>query len=247
MNAWPSRADRGFIHRHLRSVDVASPSRSAVRATYETIADSYAASRRVPWPEVAAFVDSLPAGCRVLDLGGGHGRHARVIAERGHRVLALDFSRRLLEIGRTISAPPAWRTRVEWVEADATAIPLQSDSLDACICIAVLHHLPSRDERLAALREIGRVLRPGGPAFLSAWVLDQPRFATIARRRAACPADVRGDVEVPWPMPDGSRVPRYYHLFQEGELESLIIESGLKGETFFRGAGNVFAKARRRG
>jgi len=226
---------------------VVPPSRTSVRATYETIADSYAAARHVPWPEVAEFIDALPANRRVLDLGCGHGRHTAVLADRGHRVLSVDFSRRLLEIGRRTAARSGWGARIEWIEADAMAVPVRPRSADACVCAAVLHHLPSRDDRVAVLREIERILRPDGPAFLSAWAIDQPRFAAIARQRVSYPPEVRGDVEIPWPMPDGSAVPRYYHLFQERELESLIIESGLEGETFFRSSGNVFAKARRRG
>src|SRR5256885_7598338 len=71
-----------------------------IRTTYDRIAESYAARRRVPWPEVRSFIDSLPRGSRVLDLGAGHGRHATILADRGHRAVALDFSRRLLLIGR---------------------------------------------------------------------------------------------------------------------------------------------------
>src|SRR5438309_629133 len=54
----------------------------------------------------------------------------------------------------------------------------------------------------------------------------------------------KADVEIPWRLPDGTTIPRPYHLFQEGELERLIIESGLRGERFFRSAGNWFALAR---
>ena len=108
---------------------------------------------------------------------------------------------------------------------------------------AVLRHLPAVGERLAALRGIRRVLAARGRAFVSVWALDQPRFRRAVEARKDLPADVRGDVEVPWTLPDGVVVPRYYHLFQEGELERLIIESGLHGERFFRGPGNLFAEA----
>src|SRR5213593_849352 len=81
-----------------------------IRTTYDRIAESYAARRRVPWPEVRSFIDSLPRGSRVLDLGAGHGRHATILADRGHRAVALDFSRRLLLIGR--SDEPAVPKRV---------------------------------------------------------------------------------------------------------------------------------------
>jgi len=215
------------------------PSRADVRATYERISTSFASARRTPWPEVVQFVDSLPEGAKVLDLGCGNGRHTRILRERGLVVLALDFSRRLLELGRGSLGPPAAR-EVAWIEADAVRLPLRDASVDAAVCVAVLHHLPTPDDRRTALEEIRRVLVPGGPAFLSVWDRDQPRFQAV-------PAKAPGDVEVPWTLPDGSSVLRYYHLFRAEELRAMIIESGLQGETFLRGSGNIFALARRHG
>lgn len=212
------------------------PSRAHVRATYERIAASFASTRRTPWPEVERFAESLPAGARVLDLGCGSGRHARVLRDRGCDVVAVDFSRRLLELGRNALAP----RNVAWIEADAVRLPFRDESVDAAVGVAVLHHLPTPDDRRAALEEIRRLLVPGGPAFLSVWDREQPRFGTV-------PATAAGDVEVPWALPGGTSIPRYYHLFRTEELRALIIESGLHGETFFRVSGNIFALARRHG
>ena len=162
-------------------------------------------------------------------------------------MVGIDFSRRLLMIGRTAGRSQAWGARVEWVEADGTSLPLRSESVDACTCVAVLHHLPGGEDRARALAEVRRVLVPHGRAFVSVWAMDQPRFQDVVRRRESYPPETRGDVDVPWSLPDGRIVPRYYHLFQEGELASLIIESGLEEETFFRGSGNIFALARKHG
>ncbi len=213
-------------------------SKAAIRATYEVIAESFAGTRRHPWPEVLEFVADLPADSRVLDLGCGNGRHARAMIARGHRVIGLDFSRRLVSLGRAESLASARGRRIEWIEGDAAAVPCRDRSFDAATCVAVLHHLPTRDDRIAVLAEIRRVLRPGTRVFLSVWSADQPRFDAVRDS---------GDVEVPWTMPDGSVIPRFYHLFQEGELERLIIESGLRGERFFHGMDNWFAVARTHG
>lgn len=219
-------------------------SRAAIRATYETIAESFAATRVRPWPEVLEFLDGLTQGSRVLDLGCGNGRHARIAAARGHRVVGLDFSRRLLSIGKLEAAVVPRVDRFEWIEGDATTLPLRDASFDGVICVAVLHHLPTEDDRHALLAEVRRVLLRGGRVFISVWSLEQPRFEQLVRPPGPGSS---GDVEVPWLMPDGSAVPRFYHLFQEGELRRLIIESGLQGETFFQGSGNYFALAKNDG
>lgn len=222
---------------------MAAPTKASVRATFERIAEPFAASRAEPWPEVLSFTTSLPPETRILDLGCGNGRHARALASAGYTVLAVDFARSLLAIGRRGSRGRVWEKRIEWLQAEAAMLPLRNATVDAAICVAVLHHLPSADERVRALREVRRVLVPRGRVFVSVWALDQPRFRRAVEARRHLPAEVRGDVQVPWTMPDGIVIPRYYHLFQEGELENLIIESGLHGERFFRGPGNLYAEA----
>ncbi len=222
---------------------MAAPTKAAVRATYERIAEPFAASRAEPWPEVLSFTTSLPPDALVADVGCGNGRHSRALAAAGHRVVAVDFAHNLLVIGRRGSRGRIWGGQILWVQADAATLPLRDGSMDAALCVAVLHHLPTADERVRALRELRRVLRPRGRVFVSVWAVDQPRFRKAVEARSHLPADVRGDVEVPWTMPDGVVIPRYYHLFQEGELEALIIESGLQGERFFKGPGNLYAEA----
>ncbi len=226
---------------------VAGTTKARIRETYERIAEPFAASRSEPWPEVLSFTTTLPADARILDAGCGNGRHARALAAIGHRVVGVDFARNLLIIGRRGSRGRLWGRDIDWVQGEVTTLPLHDACVDAALCVAVLHHLPSADERVHALREIRRVLIPGGRLFVTVWAMDQPRFRKAVEARKHLPEDVRGDVEVPWTMPDGIVIPRYYHLFQEGELEQLIIESGLHGERYFRGPGNIFGQATNHG
>lgn len=211
------------------------PSKGDVRATYERIAHSFAQTRREPWPEVVAFIDALPARGRVLDLGCGNGRHMRALASRGHVPVGVDFSPALLALGRR-------DLDADWVGGDATVLPFRDATMDACLCAAVLHHLPTPEARLETLREVRRVLVPGGTAFVTVWARDQPRFADEGQTAAA-----QGDTFVPFTLPDGVRVPRYYHLFTTEEFRALIIESGLHGESFLTGRGNLFGRASKHG
>ncbi len=226
---------------------VAVATKSEVRATYERIAEPFAASREEPWPEVLQFASSLPEPARIADVGCGNGRHARTLAATGRSIVAVDFARNLLLIGRRGSRGRMWGDRIAWLQAEATTLPLRDGRMDAAICVAVLHHLPSAEERVRALRELRRIVASRGRVFVSVWAMDQPRFRKAVEARRHLAREIQGDVEIPWTMPDGVVVPRYYHLFQEGELEELIIESGLHGERFFRGPGNLFAEASVRG
>jgi len=183
-------------------------SKASIRETYGRIASSYAASRTRPWPEVLEFVATLPPKSEILDIGCGHGRHAKPVAQAGYRVIGVDLCRSLLAIGKDASATAL--ARIEWVVGDASSLPIRSSTIDAALCVAVLHHLPTRDDRVAALTEVRRVLRPSGRAFISVWAKDNPYLRDVLGVRLE-----DADVEVPWHLPDGTAVPRFYHLFSE--------------------------------
>lgn len=117
----------------------------------------------------------LRAGDRLLDLGCGAGRHAFEALRRGARVTAFDYDEaELKDVAAMAGAlddagalPAAACTAC--TRGDATALPFPDASFDRIIAAEVLEHI---DDDAGALRELVRVLRPGGtiattvPAFL---------------------------------------------------------------------------------
>jgi len=187
------------------------PTRAEIAASFDEIADEFDASRPRPWRETVAFARDLPPNARILDVGCGGGRNLVYLGERGHRIVGLDASLRLLRI----SAAKVWRTSLAL--GDACALPFSAATFDAVHCVAALHHLPSDAERRKTVREITRVLRPRRFVLLSVWALEQERFKSAAG----------ADVSVPWRRSDGRVVQRFYHLFRSGELEELAAASDL--------------------
>lgn len=57
--------------------------------------------------------------------------------------------------------------------SDALNVPMRTASCDACISIAVIHHFSTQERRLAAVRELVRLLKPGGRALIYVWALEQ--------------------------------------------------------------------------
>lgn len=100
------------------------------------------------------FLASLPPPGRLtLDVGCGEGRVTRDLRELGHRVVGVDQSPSMLAAAR--DADPGGG----YVEADVTALPFEDGAADLVVAFMVLMDLDDMD---AGLRELYRVLQPGG-------------------------------------------------------------------------------------
>lgn len=97
----------------------------------------------------------------VYDVGGAAGRYAVPLAEAGYEVHLVDPVPLHLEQAREASA--AARSPLAAVlEGDARFLPFDDASADAVLLLGPLYHLVEREDRVQALREAARVLRPGG-------------------------------------------------------------------------------------
>jgi SAM-dependent methyltransferase len=101
------------------------------------------------------FLSSLPKpGKLTLDIGCGEGRLTRDLAALGHRVVGIDVSPSMVAAAR--EADPDG----EYVEADAAKLPSDDGAADLAIAFMSLMDM---DDMSGAVREIARVLQPGGP------------------------------------------------------------------------------------
>jgi ubiquinone/menaquinone biosynthesis C-methylase UbiE len=103
-----------------------------------------------------------PAPAVVFDVGGGTGVHAFWLAQKRYRVRLLDVVPVHIEMARTAMAAGAAPALDQAVVGDARSLPWPDESADAVLLLGPLYHLTERGDRLAALRESQRVLRPGG-------------------------------------------------------------------------------------
>jgi demethylmenaquinone methyltransferase/2-methoxy-6-polyprenyl-1,4-benzoquinol methylase len=131
----------------------------AVRGMFDRIAPVYDVMNHVMtagldrrWRRLAASEVVWP-GDRVLDSCCGTGDLAVEDERRGGRVVGLDFSEPMLERARKKSGA------IEWVQADALALPFEDASFDAATVGFGVRNLADLE---GGLRELARVLRPGG-------------------------------------------------------------------------------------
>ncbi len=95
-------------------------------------------------------------GMRILDLAAGTGTSSAALAAHGAQVVAADFSKGMLEEGRRRHAG---NELIEFVWADATALPFDDDSFDAA---TISYGLRNVNDPRKALAEMRRVVKPGG-------------------------------------------------------------------------------------
>lgn len=153
----------------------------------ERIFDEFAEAYRDWWgpviaPAAVQVLDAVevPDGdvreFELLDLGSGTGVLALTALERwpGVRVTAIDPSSRMLEIAAdAASRSSAGAGRLRTITAGADRMPLASESVDIAVSSFVIQLVPSR---AAALREVRRVLRPGGRFDCVTWHAQDPAF-----------------------------------------------------------------------
>ncbi|MSP16345.1 MAG: class I SAM-dependent methyltransferase [Myxococcales bacterium] len=131
-----------------------------------------------PHEKVVAFTfRSFPrdrAGSfRILDVGCGAGRHAIFLASEGYRVVALDYSAR--GVDETARRAGAAGLTIETCVAEADTLPYADGSFDGVVCYGVLCYLPW-ERKAQAIRELHRVLVPGGKAFVMTRSTEDSRF-----------------------------------------------------------------------
>jgi ubiquinone/menaquinone biosynthesis C-methylase UbiE len=133
-----------------------------------------------PWGRRVVELAALRPGQRVLDVACGTGLVARLAAEAvglDGRVAALDLNPAMLAAASELPEPEG--APIEWVEGDAEALPFTEASFDVVCCQLGLQFFPDRER---ALREMKRVLVPGGRAVVMVWrEIDRaPGFAVLA-------------------------------------------------------------------
>jgi SAM-dependent methyltransferase len=124
----------------------------------------------------------LPPQGRILDVGGGPGTHAAHLAANGYDVTLVDPMRNHVEAARQRATAGSSFTVCRGIARD---LPAADGSVDAVLLMGPLYHLVGRADRLAALRETARVLRPGGTLLTEvitrhAWLLDAATKGRLA-------------------------------------------------------------------
>ncbi|EED15057.1 conserved hypothetical protein [Talaromyces stipitatus ATCC 10500] len=222
-----------------------------VHEVYQQIASHFSETRYKPWPIVERFLLEQNPGSIGLDIGCGNGKYLKV--NQNVFIIASDRSEALVRIA-TQHQPHST------VVADILNLPHPESYFDFAISIAVVHHLSTPERRRQAISAILQTLKPadtgGGKALIYVWALEQKSS------RRGWDKGHQQDVMVPWVMRNKPAVTkhkygqeesnqdkaeaqdkifhRFYHLYEENELErdiraagGVVIESGYEKDNWW--------------
>src|SRR5712691_7919861 len=172
----------------------------------------------------ALYELDLSPGDLLIDVGAGAGGAALMAAAGGADVVAIDASPHMVaRIIARANGAPGIASRVHADVMDGMALGLSDGSFDAAISVFGVILFPDADR---GMREITRVLKPGGRAAIVTWT-ETERYELAARLLGAIAA-VRG------PQPPPTSLPAQLRFRDEPALRRLLGDAGLTVEAIVR-------------
>jgi SAM-dependent methyltransferase len=185
-----------------------SRSEEISRAFYAQLgAEGLANRTRSDWDAsiVARLTEILPLAARVLDVGCGYGRVTLPLAQAGYKVEGIDLAENLIDAARRTA--DAQNLPIVFTVGSMTRLPYAPASFDAVVSLwSSFNELLEAEEQRRALREIWRVLRPGGFALIEGPPYAEPTDADIESGRRRGP-----EHRIAWVYVEGILRPHYAH------------------------------------
>jgi SAM-dependent methyltransferase len=165
----------------------------------------------------------LKSGHHLIDVAAGSGGAALIAAARGAHVLAVDASPRMVSriCDRAAASDAAGAVRAAVM--DGTALALPAARFDAALSIFGIVLFPDAE---VGMREIARVLKPGGRAAVVTWT-EPERYELVARLLKAI-------AEVIGPQPPPATLPAQLRFREESAFRALLAQGGLRVEEVVR-------------
>ncbi|MDD5437659.1 MAG: class I SAM-dependent methyltransferase [Patescibacteria group bacterium] len=186
---------------------------------YEKEGKMFSSKRTWGWQVMDLLKARLKPGDLLVDVGAGNGRLADILPE-GVNYIGVEPSSTLRDEAQK-------NHKVEMRSGTLPKLDLPDNHAEAVACIAVLHHIPSNVWRVDSIKELHRILKPGGTLLCTVWNLRASRFRSWQSFKSAwmrlkgIRGGEAGDMYYAWKA-SGELEKRYVHAFTLGEFKSLF-------------------------
>jgi len=178
---------------------------------WDKIATEWHKYKQKPSENAKLFLEK--AHGNVLDLGSGSGRHLTKI--KNGKMFLFDFSEKMLNLAREKSKTE--NIEAEFIHSQLEKIEKLDDFFDFAICISALHCVKGKTKRGKVVKELFRVLKKNGKAYIGVWNIQSKRFKKQFKNK-------QKEKMVGWT----DKGDRYYYLFDEKEVHDLFEKSGFE-------------------
>lgn len=195
-----------------------------VKKDYSNTSKEFDERRQTPWKEFKLFLRYIKNNDKIADIGCGNGRFLDFLKnKRKVRYTGIDITENLINIAKK-------RYAGTFLVKNAFDTGLENNEFDTTVCIATLHHIPSKKLRKKTIREMNRITKNEGYFIISVWNLYRKKFIKYFIQ-SLYKSIISGfykspkDLYIPW----GSKSTlRYFYALSQKELEKLLINNGFK-------------------
>ncbi len=182
---------------------------------YDEVADSWYNIRHWSiFQEELEEVGERWEGGKLLNIGCAHGSDFLPLDRKKFDMYGLDVSTNLLSKAKEFSSKFNFSPNL--ITGDMRNLPFKENAFDNLICIASLHHLLKREDRIQALKEMKRIMKRGAEVLITVWNKRQREF--IHRNKT---------IEKTWNY-KGRELKRSYYLYTYREIEGDVKKVGLE-------------------
>lgn len=177
-------------------------------AMYNDIAKYFSDSPESVVDFVEHFLKSRQPEEKGLEIGCGNGTNLGIREDLD--LIGVEISESLIQL--------CMEKGLRVYQQNCCSLKFKDNSFHYAFAIAVFHHLATTERRLIAIREMIRVLKPGGKGIFSVWSLERTR-----RINRAYKPFVLEDNNLSWTRKsDGKLFSRYYYIFNKSKLNKLL-------------------------
>ena len=176
---------------------------------YNDIAEHFSDTRYCKWNFVTKFLDAQQSTDKGIEIGCGNGKNLSI--RNDLNIIGIDTCQTFINI--------CMGKKLRVFQQNACNLTFTDNSFDYAMSVAVFHHLATDIRRYKAVKEMIRILKPGGTGMISVWSLEQTNRNNNMKKRLFVP----GDNYVPWMRKKDKKIfKRYYYIFNETMFKKYI-------------------------